>query len=81
MEGDKLKGQVAVVLDDEYEEESNRDKKFNDSKNACRSLLQGLQNISSEIATKISDTIARIEGVCLPLPLCFSMAKKLYSCD
>ncbi|CEJ61124.1 hypothetical protein PMG11_09666 [Penicillium brasilianum] len=58
----KLKEQVAVILDDKYEEESNRDKKFNDSKNACRSLLQLLQNRSSETAKSISDVITRIEG-------------------
>ncbi|OOQ86962.1 hypothetical protein PEBR_19348 [Penicillium brasilianum] len=58
----KLKEQVAVILDDKYEEESNRDKKFNDSKNACRSLLQLLQNRSSETAKSISDVITRIDG-------------------
>lgn len=64
MEGNKLKGQLKILLDDKYEEEGNRDKAFEDSRKACRSLLEGMKNAASKTAADIKKVIAKLEGVC-----------------
>ncbi|CAI7643633.1 unnamed protein product [Penicillium glandicola] len=55
-------GQVGILLNDKYEKESNRDKAFEDSRKACRSLLGGLETTASKTAAEIKKVIAKLEG-------------------
>lgn len=63
MEGNKLKGQVGVLLDDKYEDEKNRDKTFDDSRKACNLILKRMQKSSEDTAKEIEQAVARLIAV------------------
>lgn len=62
-EGNKLKDQVEILLDNKYTQVLNHDQAFEDSKKGCKRLLEGMKVAASRTAQNIKGVTTKLKAV------------------